>query len=249
LKEKIMRPLYWACAAVIIGTAAPLYAAELLPARLSIYLDPVYDGTGIVTAWTDIFESELPLSGDAFSGRFSGSLFGLDGEAGPSELSYEISLSGEVFPLLSLSKTIVGNGEPSSYLVVATLSVPALAVPATYDIDGSLTTTGRLQLLPGYSSFFGYSINGTFLSSQVPGPFGPGAVAFSTSGSLTCDLLGGCTLMSTMFGATGPGGGASITAMSNFDLNGVSEVPLPASLQLVLAGFGGLAVLARRRRT
>lgn len=244
-----MRPCLWACTAAVSLAAAQLHAAELLPAKLSIYLNPVFNGIDSAPTFTDSFETDVLIEGNGFSERFEGSLYDPAESETSSALDFDLSISGEVFPILSVSGLITDIGAPSSFLITATLPIPEINGPATYAIGGNLTTDGQAGLVSGYSRFFGFFVNGTSLSSYVDGPFGPGSVSFSDTGALDCGLIGGCVSIQNQFAAVGPGDSQTMTFSTSFDLDaGTSSVPLPASLPLVLAGLGCFAVLAQRRR-
>ena len=124
-------------------TAKTLHADELLPGKMFICFDPVYDGLGPITSCADKFETSLPIVDNRFSGRFSGSQFDTAVSETSSALDFEIGLSGEIFPFPSLSGSITDAGNPSSFLIMATLPTPAITDPTTYALGGGLSTGGE----------------------------------------------------------------------------------------------------------
>jgi hypothetical protein len=70
-----MRVLTTACVVAVGLAATTLHAAELLPAKLSTYLDPVYSSFDPITSFANKFETSVPIVDNKFSGRFSGFLF------------------------------------------------------------------------------------------------------------------------------------------------------------------------------
>ncbi len=250
-----MRLCFLACAAAAGRAAAPVSAATLLPARLTIDLDPVLT-TGVQSS-ADRLTFDLPVSNFRFDGQVRGNLGAT--EANPDgELGFALEVSGEVFPKISFTGQFSDYGAPSTFAITVTLPFPAIPGSIDYAVFGEIENAEGngtpVSIIPGQNAFFGFFVNGDPLTSLgiIPVPGGV-TVSASGSGSIECAFApgGACTQMSTLFIGKGPGDGQFFRVASTYDLDtGVTlpPVPLPASLGLLLAGLGGLAVAARRTR-
>lgn len=231
-----------ACAVAVATTSAPLSAAQL-----SVFLDPVFGVTGVVSS-SDSRHYDLAVTGGSFSGRFN-DLLGATTANPDGELKFDMSVSGEIFPKIQFSGSFQDIGAPSGFAILVSLPIPTISGPVSYAMDGQIDNSAAIDILPAYGAYFGYSINGEPLASLGSGSLPPDNHVFSSSGTLDCVFVPGfCTTMGSGFAMTGPGDGEVTTISSTYDLDAVSQVPLPASLPLVLFATGSLVAMATRRR-
>ncbi|MGZ2256104.1 VPLPA-CTERM sorting domain-containing protein [Roseobacter sp. A03A-229] len=147
----------------------------------------------------------------------------------------EFSLTFQnVQPLGPRPATVLSNGVIFSRLVVGTLP----SVELVFNID-TIIETYSVGSSRGSSPFQISGVNGT----SGPNSFGSDATFAFDMGTIPVFLAGETYTLTHSLG--GPDSG-TLSALGLSHPPSVTAVPLPASLPLLLAGFGAVALLRRR---
>jgi hypothetical protein len=183
---------------------------------------------------TSMMKAVVLVAGLAFCGTANASVIDLT------------TASNDGATLVATDATITAGA--SSTLFVGDFVANSVCPAGTFGCNGSMTLTFDFDVTNVFFDY-GYGNDGDSAALSLFDGLGilvANVLLTSTSGVVSADLSGYGTIRSIFFDNTAATGAGY--AYGDINYTQAATVPLPASLPLMMAGMGGLAMLRRKRK-